>query len=198
MLRPRRHALAAKGGHLRAFACGARAPHHQIPLQQVARSRRLCERQSMGWLSNLPCCASDRRADEDDSNVDAVIARNLWKNHRILPPTSRFKSNWDLMMVRQKQSHPAPRPPMSAGSPLRSRNAHDRGPSERSASLAARATSRTRRPRMCLPYTDAAGLLQLRLHPNCMLAPPAAAPRLPLAVKRVPFQRCTPPRDSAP
>lgn len=52
-----------------------------------------------GLLSFLPCCGSDRGHDEDDSNVDAVIARNLWKNHRILPPTSKFKQNWDLMMM---------------------------------------------------------------------------------------------------
>ena len=31
--------------------------------------------------------------------LDAVIARNLWKNHRILPPTSKFKANWDLFMM---------------------------------------------------------------------------------------------------
>jgi len=50
----------------------------------------------MGWLD---CWSSSSTSELDDSNVDAVIARNLWKNHRILPPTSRFKSNWDLMMM---------------------------------------------------------------------------------------------------
>ena len=44
----------------------------------------------------------------DDDNVDAVIARNLWKNHKLLPPTSRFKQNWDVIMVR---SAARPRPP---------------------------------------------------------------------------------------
>ncbi len=44
------------------------------------------------------CCKS-KTDDVDDSNVDAVIARNLWKNHRILPPTSKNKNNWDLFMV---------------------------------------------------------------------------------------------------
>mmetsp|Transcript_5676 Transcript_5676/g.15074 ORF Transcript_5676/g.15074 Transcript_5676/m.15074 type:complete len:595 (-) Transcript_5676:173-1957(-) len=53
----------------------------------------------MGMFSNLPCFSSSSANDLDDSNVDAVIARNLWKNHRILPPTSKFKSNWDLMMM---------------------------------------------------------------------------------------------------
>jgi CRP-like cAMP-binding protein len=55
----------------------------------------------MSWLlKKLQCCSSDRgNNDLDDSNVDAVIARNLWKNHRILPPTSPFKSRWDLFMM---------------------------------------------------------------------------------------------------
>ena len=65
------------------------------------------------------CCSNKRNTDVDDSNVDAVIARNLWKNHRILPPNSRFKQNWDLFMVRahiseQKSCHPVQRscPPL--------------------------------------------------------------------------------------
>lgn len=45
------------------------------------------------------CCPSNNKEELDDSNVDAVIARNLWKNHRILPPTSTFKTRWDLFMV---------------------------------------------------------------------------------------------------
>jgi len=53
-----------------------------------------------GLLSYLPCCARDDKVEVDDSNVDAVIARNLWKNHRILPPTSKNKQHWDLIMVR--------------------------------------------------------------------------------------------------
>ena len=52
------------------------------------------------------CCSNKRNTDVDDSNVDAVIARNLWKNHRILPPNSRFKQNWDLFMVRAHISEP--------------------------------------------------------------------------------------------
>lgn len=28
-----------------------------------------------------------------------MIARNLWKHHRILPPSSKFKQNWDLGMT---------------------------------------------------------------------------------------------------
>uniref|UniRef100_A0A7S2J4H1 Ion transport domain-containing protein n=1 Tax=Haptolina brevifila TaxID=156173 RepID=A0A7S2J4H1_9EUKA len=50
-------------------------------------------------LSTLPCCEQGEKAELDDSNVDAVIARNLWKNHRILPPTSKNKQHWDLMMM---------------------------------------------------------------------------------------------------
>ena len=37
--------------------------------------------------------------EEDDKNVDAVIARNLWKNHKLFPPTSIFKHRWDLLML---------------------------------------------------------------------------------------------------
>ena len=55
----------------------------------------------MNPLSKLygMCCTTQNQGEVDDSNVDAVIARDLWKNHRILPPTSKFKSNWDLVMV---------------------------------------------------------------------------------------------------
>jgi len=50
----------------------------------------------MGWHQGFSSASS---SDVDDRDVDAVIARSLWKNHHILPPTSRFKSNWDLMMM---------------------------------------------------------------------------------------------------
>ena len=58
----------------------------------------------ISYLLNVLCCANDSssKGDVDDSNVDAVIARNLWKNHRILPPSSKFKQNWDLVMVRAR------------------------------------------------------------------------------------------------
>ena len=39
------------------------------------------------------------RSLEDESDVDAVIARNLWKHHRLLPPQSTFKHYWDLIMI---------------------------------------------------------------------------------------------------
>ena len=42
--------------------------------------------------------ASDPSAEETE-DVDAVIARNLWKHHRMLPPDSKFKHNWDNMML---------------------------------------------------------------------------------------------------
>ena len=50
-------------------------------------------------VDKVLCCGGDTSNDLDDSNVDAVIARNLWKNHKILPPTSKFKANWDLVML---------------------------------------------------------------------------------------------------
>ena len=40
-----------------------------------------------------------KQDDLDDANVDAVIARNLWKNHKIFPPSSRFKAHWDLAVL---------------------------------------------------------------------------------------------------
>ena len=35
--------------------------------------------------------------DEDD--VEAVIFRNLWKHHRLLPPRSKYRSYWDAVRV---------------------------------------------------------------------------------------------------
>ena len=32
-------------------------------------------------------------------DVDAEIARNLWKHHRMLPPGSRFRQKWDYFMM---------------------------------------------------------------------------------------------------
>ena len=46
--------------------------------------------------------SKSKATDVDDSNVDAVIARNLWKNHRIIPPNSKNKQNWDLIMVMKR------------------------------------------------------------------------------------------------
>ena len=60
----------------------------------------------ISWLLNVICCDNDKGGEIDDSNVDAVIARNLWKNHRILPPNSKFKQNWDLVMVCVALQHP--------------------------------------------------------------------------------------------
>jgi len=36
--------------------------------------------------------------DEEDEDIDAIIFRNLWKNYRMLPPTSVAKSRWDIVM----------------------------------------------------------------------------------------------------
>lgn len=140
--------------------------------------------------SMLPCCDAEDDNDVDDSNVDAVIARNLWKNHRILPPTSKFKQNWDLMMVRSDSGgEPAALllahcvlvscSPPSAATPLLSRC----GPLRPAAAqLAAPWWPCTHKSSHCLlpetppcpdvtSYTlpcalvaDASGLLQLRLY----------------------------------
>ena len=37
--------------------------------------------------------------DEADTDVDKAIAQMLWKNHRLFPPTSVFKNNWDSVML---------------------------------------------------------------------------------------------------
>ena len=38
-------------------------------------------------------------AGDDVEDLDAQIFKNLWKHHRLLPPTSTFKSRWDLVMI---------------------------------------------------------------------------------------------------
>jgi CRP-like cAMP-binding protein len=37
--------------------------------------------------------------DEYDDDAEAAIAANLWRHHRLLPPNSRFKERWDLMIL---------------------------------------------------------------------------------------------------
>jgi len=37
--------------------------------------------------------------EELDRNVEEEIARNLWANHRMIPPESKFKRNWNTMIV---------------------------------------------------------------------------------------------------
>ena len=37
--------------------------------------------------------------DEEEIDVDKAIAKMLWKNHRLFPPTSVFKNNWDTVML---------------------------------------------------------------------------------------------------
>ena len=46
------------------------------------------------WLQRAkrPRAAFGEDGDED---VEAIIFRNLWKHHRLLPPQSRFKTFWD-------------------------------------------------------------------------------------------------------
>jgi len=54
--------------------------------------------------------------DDDDVDVELAIAKNLWKNHRLLPPTSKFKEYWDMVMLLfgtlcSPRAAPAPRAP---------------------------------------------------------------------------------------
>ena len=65
---------------------------------------------AVGKCCSVVGCGASKPDDLDDSNVDAVIARNLWKNHRILPPTSPFKNRWDIFMVRAATMRAARRP----------------------------------------------------------------------------------------
>lgn len=37
--------------------------------------------------------------EELDRNVEEEIARNLWANHRMLPPESSFKKHWNMLIV---------------------------------------------------------------------------------------------------
>ena len=52
---------------------------------------------------SLPCFGAAERPrgaagqGDDDDDVEAIIFRNVWKNHRLLPPTSKYKSYWDLV-----------------------------------------------------------------------------------------------------
>ena len=39
--------------------------------------------------------SADVNVDEED--VEAIILRNLWKRHRILPPYSVYKQYWDVV-----------------------------------------------------------------------------------------------------
>ena len=35
----------------------------------------------------------------DELNAEVVIARHLWRNHRLLPPSSASKRRWDIMIL---------------------------------------------------------------------------------------------------
>ena len=39
------------------------------------------------------------RGDADDLDVDAEIARNLWKHQRMVPPGSKLRQRWDVLML---------------------------------------------------------------------------------------------------
>ncbi len=34
-----------------------------------------------------------------ERNAEAEIARNLWRNHRIFPPESRWRDYWDAVLL---------------------------------------------------------------------------------------------------
>ena len=62
--------------------------------------------------------------DDDDVDVELAIAKNLWKNHRLLPPTSKFKEYWDMVMLLfgalcSPRAAPAPRPRCSISATAR-------------------------------------------------------------------------------
>ena len=40
-----------------------------------------------------------QQPDQDDDDAEREIAANLWRHHRLLPPSSRFKERWDLMIL---------------------------------------------------------------------------------------------------
>lgn len=54
--------------------------------KRIARNRAVTQRYSTA-------------AAADDTDVDAEIARNLWKHHRMLPPNSSFKHYWDILIL---------------------------------------------------------------------------------------------------
>ena len=53
----------------------------------------------MGVLSMLARRARGNRSMDEDLNVEEEIARNLWANHKMLPPESAFKKYWNMLIV---------------------------------------------------------------------------------------------------
>ena len=51
---------------------------------------------SGGTLSST---RSRSAVDDEDGDVEAQIARNLWKNYKIIPPNSVYKNRWDLFVI---------------------------------------------------------------------------------------------------
>ena len=54
---------------------------------------------AMGLLSMLARRARGNRSMDEDLNVEEEIARNLWANHKMLPPESAFKKYWNMLIV---------------------------------------------------------------------------------------------------
>ena len=52
----------------------------------------------MRFLRRLPGRKARSAAEEDDADVEREIARRLWSNHRLLPPTNRFHDRIRLVM----------------------------------------------------------------------------------------------------
>ena len=49
---------------------------------------------------------SPYEAEGGDDDVEAIIFANLWKNHRLLPPTSTKKRYWDSVKLLPDLSDP--------------------------------------------------------------------------------------------
>ena len=61
------------------------------------------------WKRSGDAAADAYKADEDDA--EATILANLWKQQRLLPPTSKYRSYWDLVRARTLLAYaPQPQP----------------------------------------------------------------------------------------
>ena len=37
--------------------------------------------------------------DDQDTDIDALILSSLWKNHHLIPPTSKFAKKWFIFII---------------------------------------------------------------------------------------------------
>ena len=67
-----------------------------------SRASRNSERHSSSTTSRFSGRFSSQRPNEDDDteiDVDYIIARDLWKNHKLIPPNSSFLKWWFGMIT---------------------------------------------------------------------------------------------------